>query len=300
MTRLRQTRRRFLTIAAAALALPGAAKAAPLAHWRGWALGAGATITLAGVTGIKARPIFAAMESELERLERIFSLYRPDSALARLNREGKLPAPPAELLEVLSISDAIHRASGGVFDPTVQPLWQALATGGDIAAARALVGWQNLRFDAEIADFLRPGMALTLNGIAQGYVTDRIAALLKAQGFDNILVDMGEIAGLGQKPDGKFWRAGIATPDGKIVHRIQLRDRALATSAPLGTVLDRAGTQGHIFDPKGRLPRNTLVSVSAPRAVIADGLSTAMCMLSGKAADNTIRAFDKAAIEVLT
>ena len=44
--------------------------------------------------------------------------------------------------------------------------------------------------------------------------------------------------------------AGVADPDGRIVRRLTLSDRALATSAPKGTVLDPSGELGHIFDPE--------------------------------------------------
>ena len=123
------TRRRFLSISAAALAIPGAASAGKSARWQGVALGAPASMILAGVTPRAARPVFAALEAELQRLERIFSLYHPDSALVRLNAQGRLDAPPPEMLDLLSLAGAIHEATGGAFDPTVQPLWQARATG---------------------------------------------------------------------------------------------------------------------------------------------------------------------------
>jgi FAD:protein FMN transferase len=58
----------------------------------------------------------------------------------------------------------------------------------------------------------RPGMKLTLNGIAQGYVTDRVAALLAAAGLENVLLDLGEVRGAGGRPDGRPWRAAIADP----------------------------------------------------------------------------------------
>ena len=278
---VRPTRRRFLSISAAALALPSAAMAATQARWRGVALGAPAQMILSGVSPLAARPIFAALEEELARIERIFSLYRQDSALVRLNRAGRLDAPPSELLDVLTLAGGIHEATGGAFDPTVQPLWKALAEGGDARAAAALIGWQDVRFDAREVRFNRAGMALTLNGIAQGYASDRIAALLRARGLRDVLVDIGEVVALGQNPKGHAWQAGIAAPDGQIVRRISLADRALATSAPMGTVLP--GGQGHIIGPRGQTPRHALVSVSAPRAALADGLSTALCLLDAPA-----------------
>lgn len=292
-----QTRRRFLSISAAALALPSAAAADNTARWSGFALGARATMILAGITPLDARPVFAGLEAELDRLENIFSLYRPHSAVSRLNRAGRLASPPPDLLEVLTLASALHNASDGAFDPSVQPLWQALATGGDTATARAAVGWDGLRFDPGGVRFIRPGMALTLNGIAQGYITDRIAALLRAQGLRDVLVDIGEVSALGRKPDGSAWQAGIATPDRKIVHRVALRNRALATSAPQGTQL--AGGQGHILDPQGQGPRHQLVSVSAPQSALADGLSTALCLLDTQAGERAVSRFAGAAIEYM-
>lgn len=303
------SRRRFLTVSAAALGCSGlpAAASAPVARWRGRAMGAQTGMVLVGLDDMQARRAFHAVEQELARLERIFSLYVTDSQLLQLNTTGILKAPAPELLEVLSLSDALNVVTGGAFDPSLQPLWLLrarvaaqgrTATRAELAAARALVGWGRVRFDTDAIQ-LEPGMGLTLNGIAQGYVTDRIAALLRGRGLHDVLVDMGEIAALGRRADGADWTAGIARPDGQVVNRVALRDRALATSAPEGTLL-RAG-QGHIFDPRAPsgAPKHGLVAVSADRAAVADGLSTALCLLSKKEADRTLLAFSGARLETL-
>ncbi len=231
------------------------------------------------------------MESELSRLEDIFSLYRPHSALSLLNEQGILRRPPPELLEVLSLADAIHAETNGAFDPTVQPLWKLYAAAvrqnrlpdsSELNAARKLVGWGSVRFDADRVDFLRPGMGITLNGIAQGYISDRIAELLRAEGLRDVLVDMGEIHAVGQRPGGGPWRVGIRNPEGGILsHQVPLSNRALATSAPMGTVLDSSGKIGHIFSPTTGLPAASWkqVSVSASAAAMADGLATAFCLM---------------------
>ena len=75
----------------------------------------------------------------------------------------------------------MHRATGGAFDPSVQPLWQALARGGDVEAARALTGWERVTIGQDIT--LAPGQALTFNGIAQGFATDVVTDLLASRGF---------------------------------------------------------------------------------------------------------------------
>lgn len=303
------TRRRFLAISAAALSLPAAAEGAG-AYWQGTALGAPASMRLEGVAPEAARPVFRDMAAELARLEHIFSLHRDDSALVRLNRSGRLDDPPADLLEVLGISEALHAATGGAFDPTVQALWRTHAeasfTGGTadparLARARDATGWQHVRFDAAAVHLERPGMELTLNGIAQGFVTDRISDLLASRGFGNTLVDMGEVRARGRKVDGRTWVAGVAGADGTILSRVTLSDRALATSASLGTVLDPKGQVGHIIDPASGLPgaSHRLVSVSARTAVLADGLSTACCLLAPATISRAVGSFPGAALETL-
>jgi len=271
------TRRRFLTVAACAASMPAAAATPPATHWRGTALGAAAFLRIEGLAPVEGRAAVMAVQAELVRLERIFSLYRADSALSRLNAAGQLQAPPPDLLELLSLADRLHRATGGAFDPSVQPVFVAharaaaagrAASAAEIDRARAAVGWDGVSFDAQSVRLTRPGAGLTLNGVAQGYIADRVAALLRARGLRDVLVDTGEIIGSGHRGDGADWEAGIADPQGAVVARVHLRDRALATSAPLGTVLDPEGRIGHIFAPDtGRVAHlRRLVSVSAPRA----------------------------------
>lgn len=297
------TRRRFLHISAAAAALGVAGaplRAGAVVRWRGQALGAHASMVLTGLDEARAQPILRAVEQELTRLESIFSLYRQGSEIVRLNAGGHLPAPSPELLSVLSLSSALHAASDGAFDPSIQPVWQALARGEDPSRAQVAVGWQHVRFDTNAVRLTRPGMGLTLNGIAQGFITDRIAALLRRRGLGDVLIDMGEVAALGTRPDGGDWQAGIARPDGQIVHHVALRDRALATSAASGTLLSAESKQGHIIDPTNAAAGSSqrLVSVSAPRAAVADGLSTACCLLDQGKARAAVAMFPGAEIEL--
>lgn len=304
-------RRRFLAIAAAAAGVSLAGRAdVPVARWRGTALGAPASMTLAGLSPDEAAPVFAGMVAEIARLEDVFSLYRPQSALCRLNREGRLAAPPPEMVELLGLSGAVHAATDGAFDPTVQPLWRlhaeaaerGLPPSADLAEARASTGWRHVRHDGQEVAFARRGMALTLNGIAQGYIADRIAARLSSAGLRDVLVDMGEIVASGARPDGTPWRAGIVEPSGAVIQRIAMTDRALATSAPRATVLDHAGRVGHIIDPRsGKLDgRWRLVSVSAARAAVADALSTAFCLMPRAEIELALRGFPDATVETLS
>lgn len=293
-------RRRFMaisagTIGAGALALSALpARATQIYHWRGTALGADASIILAHP---QAEAVVARAVAEIARLEDIFSLYRSDSALSRLNVAARLDAPPFELLECLALCGRVHAATGGLFDPTVQPLWALYAThhargiapdAADIAQAMANVGWGRVGYDSA-AIHMAPGMQLTLNGVAQGYIADRVAALLEAEGLSDILINTGELRALGGMPTSMA--QGAAQAVGWPVQiegagKIALQNRALASSAPLGTVFDAAGQVGHIIDPLTGLAapaRWRLVSISAPQAGLADAISTAACLMPDEA-----------------
>jgi len=283
------TRRRFLCLTACALApLPG--HAGTVTSWEGSGLGTALSLRLAGADPHHARQTFTRVTAEIARIESLASLHR-DSALTRLNRDGRLAWPSPDLLDLLRLAGQVHAATGGAFDPTVQPLWLALADGTDSQMARARIGWGRVALsDREIR--LEPGQALTLNGIAQGWAADRIAALLRGQGFTDALVDMGEIAALGQGG----WPVVIAGPDGASFGETRLADRALATSSPQGTLVNG---QPHILGPVGQPTRWQTVSVSAPSAAVADALSTAFCLMQRPAIDAALARFPGARVEVL-
>lgn len=281
------TRRRFIAISAVAASLPTMLAAQPARHWAGQALGARASIL---IEHPDAGAITARCLAEIDRLENILSLYRADSALSRLNLQGRLDAPPFELLDCLAQAQAVHRASGGRFDVTLQPLWALWAKAAtqhrrptihERRTALSLCGMDRVEISPERIS-IPPGMAITLNGIGQGYVADRIAVLLKAEGLTKILIDTGEHRALGARPDGSGWPIRVPGRDGTI----PLAARALATSAPRGTCFDAAGRDGHILDPRTGAPAVaalTSITVSAPHAALADALATAACLTTGDA-----------------
>ena len=286
-------RRRFLTLTACALATP--AGAASVANWQGTGFGAALSLRLIGEDTHRARRTFRRVEAEVARIESLFSLHR-DSAVTRLNRDGRLGWPSSDFRDLMTLCGRAHAATGGAFDPTVQPFWLAVAEGRDPAALGDVIGWDRVRVTEEEIRLSR-GQALTFNGVAQGWAADRIAALLKAEGYGNALIDMGEVHGLGHRLDGRDWTAAIAAPDGARLGTVSLFDRAVATSSPGGTLIG-AG-RAHILGPAGQMPLWSTVSVSAPEAAIADALSTAFCLMDRRAIDGALTAFPGAKVEIL-
>ena len=284
-------RRRLLraTLGLGALALAGRATAATGLRWqRRELVGFGTTLSLQAGHADAATLTTAldAAVAALQRIEAQMSLFRDDSALSLLNRDGRLAAAPPELRELLATACDVARRSDGAFDPTVQPLWLAFAdaqaqgrlpTPAEVAAARARVGWRGLRLDGDGVRLARPGMGVTLNGIAQGYAADRVRGVLLAHGVRDALVDAGEYAMAGRNPAGAPWTLGIADPlaEGRLVARLFADGRCVATSGDDQTAFSADHRHHHIFDPHtGYSPPDIAgVTVAAPTGALADALT---------------------------
>jgi len=310
---MKPTRRRFIRIAAAATLAQLAAPARALrgeeraATWHGMTMGTLTRIEVRDPDRARAMRILAAAAQEVARLETAFTLYQADSPLVRLNRDGRLDDPPFDLVRLLAQANEFSAWTGGAFDVTVQPIWRAYAAhffapGADpagppasvIRRAADLVGYRGIDVEPDAIRLARPGMGLTLNGIAPGYMTDRIVELLKNEGLEHALVDLGEIRVFGTRDGGEPWRAGIRDPfdTPRAALEVPLTDQALATSGGYGFRFDPDGCFHHIFDPRsGGCPHAYVsVSVLAPTATTADALATACYLMPLDALPGALRA----------
>jgi thiamine biosynthesis lipoprotein len=231
--------------------------------------------------------------SELERIENVMSLYRPESQISRLNREGVLEAPDASLVEVLRFAAEVAEKSGGAFDVTVQPLWALKGMKPD-AATLALVDWRKVEL-GEKSIQIAPGMAITLNGIAQGYAADAAMRVIRAHGLEHALIDAGEFSAYGNNAENAAWRIGIQHPREReaFAALTQLENRCLATSGDYETAFSDDFSRHHIFDPHtGESPGELAsVSVLAPTAMAADALSTTLFVLGAKRGFEFLRGY---------
>ena len=127
------SRRGVLQVIGAGIALPAsvlalgsiAANRPTPVRWTGACLGAMSQMTLWHKRPSHAKKTIFQLVVEIERLENIFSLYRSDSEISRLNRDGQIQAPSSDLIKVLEQSQIAAQISSGAFDPTVQSLWNA-------------------------------------------------------------------------------------------------------------------------------------------------------------------------------
>jgi FAD:protein FMN transferase len=237
-----------------------------------------------------ARKAVEATFSEMERLIRLFD-YRCSSApLAVLNREGKLDDPPKELCALLNRSIDYGALSGGAFDISIKPFFEAYDQDTDPGIVdNTLVDYRKIRVQEDQIHFDQAGMAITLDSIAKGRVIDGGVAELGALGFGNVLVEAGgDLMASGEREIGEPWKIGIAHPrksgDENIIASFSLTNQAAATSGDYQNSFSSDFLENHILDPKtGRSPQElSSVTVIAATATDADALSTTLMVLGSK------------------
>ncbi|MEN8735397.1 MAG: FAD:protein FMN transferase [Lentimonas sp.] len=287
-------RRRFIQIMASSFAgaslgrTTTAAPALGAVQWNGYTLGAEGRFTLFTEDRAAAQVVLKHCFREIQRLENIFSLYDHTSELSQLNREGALAKPSADWRSILDAVTNAHATTQGLFDPTIQPLWKAYDNHFskqseppiNFEPQHETVGWGFVNYSESQVHFERPNMQLTLNGIAQGFITDRVTAIIKDAGYAHVLVELGETRAIGQHPDNRAWNVGIkdATNTTQLHEVVELTDQALATSGSYGSTFSEDGKYHHLIHPKLGLSSThwKSLSVIAPTATEADALSTGL------------------------
>lgn len=274
---------------------------------RARALGSEVTLTLLHHDVSHAESVIDAAFCELEMIEQVMSLYRPESQVCRLNRSRALDDPHPHLLRVLRCAREMSKRSEGAFDITVQPLWEVHFEAGRrgrppcaaaIAEARRKVDWRRVRCTEKRVTLDGEGTAITLNGIAQGYAADRVREVLACGGIAHALIDCGEINALGTNGQGRPWDIGIQHPreEDAFVAIAALAGRCLATSGDYATRFEGSDgdpfSRNHLFDPRsGESPVELAsVSVAATTAMEADALSTAVFVAGQARAEQLIAA----------
>lgn len=256
-------------------------------------LGTLVTITVVHPDPARGRAMVEEAFAEIERLEDVLSRHRPATPLARLNRDGALQGAPGELTHVLGRALEYSALTGGAFDVTVAPLLTLYVSSfqetngapseAEVREALAKVDYRAVRIEGADVRLERPGMAVTLDGIAKGYVVDRAVAVLVEGGAERVVVDAGgDVAAGGAGRARDPWRIAIQDPRSPgALGVLQLRGGSVASSGDYMQAFTRDRRLHHILDPRtGRSPDHTsAVTVIAPTAMDADALSTAALVL---------------------
>jgi len=233
-------------------------------------------------------PAARAALDEIDALEARLSLFRDTSELSALNRRagGEAVVASPLLFGLLERCQALHRETGGAFDPTSTPLSRAfgfLARQGrwpdedERAAARARVGMAHVRLDPmnRSVRFAIPGVELNLGSVGKGFALDRIASSLRRRGVRRALLGAGgsSVLGFGREE----WSVALS-PSRRTLGEARFRDAALATSGAGEQHFEKDGRRhGHVIDPRTGAPAQgvRVSTVFAADAATADATATA-------------------------
>jgi len=260
----------------------------------------GTLVSVIGLDPSRAR-LEGAIGQAFEAMQRLIDLLtRFDSAspVAILNATGRLDGPPPEVRAVVAKALDYHRITHGAFDVSVAPLvdlfWNHLVrevpvepTPAEIAETRAMVGAEHVALSRRRIGLGRPGMRLTLDGIAKGYIVDAICAELDRGGVRRYLVNAGgDIRARGTNAGAHAWQVAVENPwrHGDYPDAIGLADAAVATSGSYERCYDPGRAYHHIVDATtGRSPGLcSSVTIVAPTTLAADAIATSVFVMGPK------------------
>ena len=225
---------------------------------------------------------------EVDRIDRLMSHYKADSALSRLNRDAArhpVTVEP-ELFDFIAEALRYNRESGGAFDVTVGPLMKAwgffrgegrVPSEDELRLAVGYVGGAHVKLNpiARTITFDHSGVELDLGGIAKGYAVDRVATLLRRRQIASALISAGgsSVYGLDAPPGREGWDVAIQDPidPRKVALTVRLKDRALSVAGSSEKSFEAGGvTYSHIMDPRSGRPVQGVLTV----AVLTDSATT--------------------------
>ena len=259
------------------------------------AMGTFVSMTLVHPSRDEAENAMGHAFEEIDHLVGAMSRFDDTTAVGMLNREGVLHHVPQETAFVFSKAIEYYTLTQGSFDITVKPVVDLFRENfekgnnsapaeEEIAKAMELVGAHMISVKGRSIYFKTPGMGITLDGIAKGYIVDRASEILSRLGIENYLINAGgDIRTKGTRQDKKPWTVAVQDPkkQGNYPDIVQMTNGAIATSGNYEIYFDREKMFHHIVDPqRGISPQtSSSVSVMAQTAMDADALSTSVFVM---------------------
>jgi len=273
------------------------------------AMGTFVSMTLLHPSRDQAEDAMGEAFFEIDRLSRSMSRFDETTAVTQLNREGFLKDVPPEVGEVVKRALEYYRISNGAFDISVKPVVDLFKerfskgkkmppTEGELREALRLVNASNIEFEGSSLRFKHPGMGITLDGIAKGYIVDRASHVLAKHRIKNHLINAGgDIRTMGHRRDKQPWTIAVQDPQKKkhypdIIH---MTDGAIATSGNYEIYFDKEKMFHHIINPNTGLSpdESTSVSVLAETTMDADALSTSVFVMNPERGTRFINSLPK-------
>lgn len=261
---------------------------AQLFHQEAYVFGTRVDLTVYGKSEQQAAEAMAAVLREFDRLHVMLHAWK-ESEVTRLNEglaRGETVEVSDELAALLVDAQRIAELGGGLFDPALGRLVALWGFHDDefepvlpdpleleaVLAARPSMA--DLKIDANHVSSRNPAVQIDFGGYAKGYALDRAAQILRAQGVDNALINIGgNVMALGSK--GKLpWRLGIQHPrEPRPLATLPLYDgEAIGTSGDYQRFFEIDGKRySHLLDPRTGYPAEgtnslTVLVMPAPNA----------------------------------
>jgi thiamine biosynthesis lipoprotein len=235
---------------------------------------------------------------EVSRIEHLISDWIPTTSISKVNRNaGISPVEvPLEVFDLVQRAIKISELTTGAFDisyASMDRIWKfdgsmtQMPTPEEIKKSVSNVGYQNIILDSKNHTIFlkKEGMKLGLGGIGQGFIADKIKAMLVEKGVVAGIVNIsGDINTWGKQQDGKQWKVGIKNPlnKDKIFATFPLEDSAVETSGSYEKYVVFNGKRySHIIDTRTGYPASGVISVSvfAKSTELADALATGIFVL---------------------
>ena len=246
--------------------------------------------------GENAEKALAESKAEIERIDKLFSTGDEKSEISLLNKTKKAEVSE-ETCELISRAKTIGKDVGGVFDISVYPVMRAwgftdkndrVPDKGELEKLLEHVNADNVECDEEKHEvsFKDEKVEIDLGGIAKGYTSDRVIDIMKKNGVEHALINLGgNVKALGHKPDGSEWRVAIYDPenDENYIGGVEVHDKAVITSGGYQRYFEENGKRYfHIIDLNDGFPaENGLISATiiSDDGTLADALSTSLFIM---------------------
>lgn len=246
------------------------------------------------------KPLHDSIMLTLRQVEKSLSVFDTLSLTSRVNSRLKTVVN-SDFITVYNASRKVWKESDGAFDPTASPLITAWGFGKGHKMGKNIdtdeilkyvgLGKTRLRNDTLVKSDIRT--EFNFSAIAKGYGCDKVGNMLRRNGVESYLVEIGgEIALSGNSPRGDKWNVSIDRPifSKKEIHSsqtiISLTDAGIATSGNYRNFHNNGKEKfGHTIDVKTGRPANTDIlsaTIIAPDCMHADAYATA-CMALGSA-----------------
>lgn len=254
-----------------------------------------------GMTEKKAKKVIQESFDMCNDLENLLSKTRESSDIYKINHAGGEPVKcNPTTIEVIKKGIHYGEISDGLFDITIgkaTDLWDFHAENpkvpekADLDNAIQHVDYTKIKIDGDTVQLEDPEMEIDLGGIAKGFISDKVAALLEEKGVTGAIVNLGgNISAVGYK-NGKNedFNIGIKKPytkNGEIIGSVKLSNGTIVTSGAYERYFEQDGKKYyHILDPKTGYPmRSGLESVTIigekGTSVDCDALAT-ICFMKG-------------------